>query len=403
MSLLPVAEAIDRIVGDVDPLSAETVAIADAHDRVLAEPLVARRDQPPFPASAMDGYAVRASDATAGARLTVIGTAAAGDRFGGAVSPGEAVRIFTGAPVPPGADTILIQENAERLDENTVLVREPPEQGRHIRMAGLDFRADDGLLGAGSRLTPSQIALAAAMGYGALPVRRRPIVAIVATGDELVPPGAEPGPDQIVSSNSVGVAAIVRDAGGAPHDLGITADEPSALARSIAAAEAISADILVTLGGASVGDHDLVQKALLDAGMTLDFWRIAMRPGKPLMFGRLGDRRVLGLPGNPVSAMVCGLLFLKPLVGALLGRPRVDPTEAAVLGAPMPANQARQDYVRARFGETSDGRPLATPLPVQDSAMLTVLAEADCLIVREPHAEPSWPGDPCQIIRLRGR
>ncbi len=399
MSLLPVEEAVRRVIGDVVPLPAETVALADADGRVLADDLTAKRSQPPFPASAMDGYAVRADDLQPGAQLKVVGMAAAGHRFPGKLSRGQAVRIFTGAPVPEGADAILIQEDADAVDGASIVVKATVDSGRHIRPAGLDFAAGDVLLPAGRQLGARELSLAAAMGYGAVPVRRRPGVAIIATGDELAPPGAEPGPDQILSSNAVGIAALVRSAGGEPYDLGIVADNRDDIAAAIRRGSTLPADILVTLGGASVGDHDLAREALEASGMTLDFWRIAMRPGKPLMFGRLGDQRVLGLPGNPVSALVCGLLFLRPLLGALLGRPYREPSEPAQLAADVPANDARQDYVRASVAASS-GPPLVAPLPVQDSSMLSTLAAADCLLIRPPNAPAGHAGEPCRIIRL---
>jgi len=400
MSLLPVEEAVGRILADVSPLSTETVDVREAYGRFLAEDLAARRSQPPFPASAMDGYAVRAEDAREGARLKVIGTAAAGHGFAGGLSAGEAVRIFTGAPVPQGADAILIQENAEVVDATTVAVLQTVEPGRHVRPTGLDFRAGGVLVKAGRRFGPRELSLAAAMGYGAVPVRQRPRVAIIATGDELVPPGTEPGPNQIVASNAVGIAGLVRAAGGDPHDLGIVEDRRDAIAAAIVEAKDLPADIIVTLGGASVGDHDLVREALEASGVTLDFWRIAMRPGKPLMFGRLAGQRVLGLPGNPVSAMVCGLLFLRPLVAAFLGQDAVDSSEAAVLAADVPANEARQDYVRATLIETGAGLPRVAPFPLQDSSMLSTLGAADCLLIRPPNAPAAKAGDQCRIVRL---
>lgn len=400
MSLLSVEEAIGRILADVSPLPAETVDIREAYGRFLAEDLAARRSQPPFPASAMDGYAVRAEDAREGARLKVIGTAAAGHGFAGGLPPGEAVRIFTGAPVPQGADAILIQENAEVVDATTVAVLQTVEPGRHVRPTGLDFLAGNVLVKAGRRFGPRELSLAAAMGYGAVPVRRRPRVAIIATGDELVPPGTEPGPNQIVASNAVGIAGLVRAAGGDPHDLGIVEDRRDAIAAAIVEAKDLPADVIVTLGGASVGDHDLVHAAFGASGVMLDFWRIAMRPGKPLMFGRLAGQRVLGLPGNPVSAMVCGLLFLRPLVAAFLGQDAADSSEAAVLAAEVPANDARRDYVRATLIETEAGLPRVAPFPLQDSSMLSTLGDADCLLIRPPNAPAAKAGDRCRIVRL---
>ncbi len=400
MSLLHVEDAIARILAGVSPLPAETIDIREAYGRFLAEDLAAKRSQPPFPASAMDGYAVRAEDVREGARLKVIGTAAAGHGFAGRIAAGETVRIFTGAPVPEGANSILIQENAETVDATTIVALQAAEAGRHVRTTGLDFRAGKMLVKAGRRFGPRELSLAAAMGYGAVRVRQRPRVAIIATGDELVPPGTEPGANQIVASNAVGIAGLVRAAGGEPHDLGIVADRRDAIAAAVSKAEDLPADITVTLGGASVGDHDLVREALGASGMTLDFWRIAMRPGKPLMFGRLAGQRVLGLPGNPVSAMVCGLLFLRPLVGAFLGQDAADPSEAAVLASDVPANDVRQDYVRATLIEAEAGPPLVAPFPRQDSSMLSTLGAADCLLIRPPNAPAAKAGDRCRIVRL---
>jgi molybdopterin molybdotransferase len=350
----------------------------------------------------MDGYAVRAGDiATPSARLRVIGESAAGRGFDGEIGPGQAVRIFTGAPIPAGADTVLIQENA-RAEGCEIVAGEASERGRHIRPAGLDFRAGEVLLTAGRRLTASDTALAAAMNHAALPCRRRPRAAILATGDELVSPGTEPGPDQIVASNSFAVAAIVEEAGGSVVDLGIAADDLAVLTERFTRARDGGADLLITLGGASVGDHDLVQRALIRAGMTLGFWQIAMRPGKPLMHGHMGHMQILGLPGNPVSAIVCGLLFVRPLVKSLGGDRTAadDPSEPAILAAPLPANDSRQDYLRARFVRGRDGLPQAVAGSRQDSSMLKALSDAECLIIRPPHAPPAQPGDACRVIRL---
>jgi molybdopterin molybdotransferase len=401
MSLLPVDDAIARITGSVGPLDVETVALHQALGRVLAAPLAATRSQPPFPASAMDGYAVRAADTQdTPATLTLIGVSAAGHGFAGSVGPGEAVGLSTGAPMPAGSDAVLIKENAERPDDATVIANGPTSAGRHIRQPGMDFRQGDVLLTAGRHLGPREIALAAAMNHPSVPVRRRPKVAIIATGDELVRPGETPGPDQIVASNDAGLAAFVRMNGGEPHELGIVVDDQAAIGATIDAALEIPADVIITLGGASVGDHDLVQAALIDKGMDLEFWRIAMRPGKPLMFGRLGDTRILGLPGNPVSSLVCALLFLKPLLDALTGAPVSDPTEPAILGSDLKENDDRQDYLRAALDTGGDGLPKASALPVQDSSGLVMLAKADCLIVRPPFAPAGKAGDRCRIINL---
>lgn len=403
MSLLPVDEAVARIVASVEPLDDEPVSLDGALERTLAAPLAATRTQPPFPASAMDGYAVRAADTeNTPANLEIIGVAAAGHGFIGTVGPGQAVHLSTGAPVPDGADAVLIKENAETVGDDTVIAKEPATAGRHIRQPGLDFQGGEVLLTAGRRFGVREIALAAAMNHATVPVRRRPKVAIISTGDELVRPGNVPGPHQIVASNDLALAALVRLSGGEPHNLGIVIDDEEAIGEAVDAALAIPADILVTLGGASVGDHDLVQAALLDKGMTLDFWRIAMRPGKPLMFGRFRKTRVLGLPGNPVSSIVCALLFLRPLIAALVGAPQVDPSEPALLGGDLKENDNRQDYLRAALAPSDFGLPTATALSTQDSSGLSVLARADCLIIRPPHAPPGKAGEPCRIIRLGG-
>ncbi|MGY6708085.1 MAG: molybdopterin molybdotransferase MoeA [Rhizobiaceae bacterium] len=401
MALLPVEDALSRIVGGARPKPAELVPLAQAGGRVLAEDVVASRDQPPFDASAMDGYAVRASDiANPPARLRVTGEAAAGRRFEGRIGPSEAVRIFTGAPVPPGADTILIQENARRVDAETLEALDATAAGRHIRRAGLDFTLGRTVLEAGRELDAAALSLAASANRPALPVHGLPTVAILATGDELVPPGTPPGPDQIVSSNNVGVAEIIRRAGGRAIDLGIARDREAEIGAAIARARRDGADVIVTIGGASVGDHDLVHKALTGQGMVLDFWKIAMRPGKPLMFGRLGEAFALGLPGNPVSALVCAHLFLAPLVARLAGRLHADNLRDMRLGADMAANAERQDYVRAHAVRV-DGQMVATPLDLQDSSMLSALAAANVLIVRPPNAPPARQGDACQVLMMR--
>ncbi len=396
MSLLPVDDAVARLLSGVEPLPGEQAPFAEGLGRILAGDVAARLTQPPFPASAMDGYAVRAADAATGAKLKVVGVSRAGERFSGAIAAGEAVRIFTGAPVPEGADSILIQENAER-DGDAVTATEAPEPGRHVRRAGLDFSAGDVLLQQGRLLDARALALAASMGHASLSLRRKPRVAILANGDELVPPGADPGPDQIISSNSVGLAAFVRQNGGEPLDLGIAPDDKNEIGAFVD--RAADAEILVISGGASVGEHDLVQAALADKGMALDFWRIAMRPGKPLMVGRLGAMRVLGLPGNPVSTLVCGHIFLKPLIRALLGLSAAEEIVTARLGAAMRGNDDRQDYVRARL-ETVDGERVVTPFGVQDSSMLATLAAADALIVRPVRAPAVAAGETVPILLL---
>ena len=404
--LIPVAEALARVLASVTgPVETETVPLAQAAGRTLAADIAATRTQPPFPASAMDGYAVRSADAAvAGATLRLIGTSAAGHGFSGGIGPGEAVRIFTGAPVPDGADAILIQEDAQANDA-TVRVVEPVEPKRFIRRAGLDFTAGDTLLTAGLTLDARRLALAAAAGHPELPVRRRPRVAILATGDELVEPGAIPAWDQIVASNSLALGALAAEAGAEIIDLGIVADDHAALADAFRRAGEARADLLVTLGGASVGDHDLVQAALAREGLELGFWRVALRPGKPLMHGRLGDMLVIGLPGNPVSSIVCGLLLVVPAIRALQGDPQAgaDRSEPALLGRDLAANDGRADYMRARLAVEPGQLPVATPEQRQDSSMLAVLGQAEALLIRAPHEPAAEAGDPCRIIRLDRR
>lgn len=350
----------------------------------------------------MDGYAVRARDVeTAPVVLSVIGEAPAGHEFSGTVGPGQAVRIFTGAPVPNGADTIVIQEDTDWLESQQVRVNQTTPPGTYIRPLGLDFAEGDHVLKAGDRLDAARLTVAAAMNESALAVRRLPRVAILATGDELVLPGSAPKSDQIIASNSFGVRAIAEAAGASVTDLGIAADRQDVIENSIDRAIDVESDVLITLGGASVGDHDLVQAALTSRGMTLDFWRIAMRPGKPLMYGKLDALHVLGLPGNPVSSLVCAHLFLRPLLATLSGLQAVDPIHPAVLGKALAANDQRQDYLRARLERRADGMLVAHAFDKQDSSMMRVFAESDCLIIREPFAEPAKSGEACQIFLLR--
>ncbi|WP_375462405.1 gephyrin-like molybdotransferase Glp [uncultured Methylobacterium sp.] len=401
--LISVAEALARILASVPgPVAAEDVPLSLAAGRTLAADIAALRTQPPFPASAMDGYAVRSTDAAeAGAPLRLVGTSAAGHGFSGTIGPGETVRIFTGAPVPEGADAILIQENAEARAE-IIVALEPVAPQKFIRRAGLDFTAGEALLAAGDTLDARRLALAAAAGHARVPVRRKPRVAILATGDELVQPGQTPAWDQIVASNALALAALVNAAGGEAIDLGIAGDTLPALEAAFGQARDARADLLVTLGGASVGDHDLVQAALAREGLELGFWRVALRPGKPLMHGHLGGMLVIGLPGNPVSSIVCGLLFVVPAIRALLGDPRAgeDRSEPARLGRDLPANDGRQDYMRAALDTAPDRLPVAHPESRQDSSMLAVLGRAEALLIREPDAPAARAGDPCRIIRL---
>lgn len=398
MALIPVEEARARILKNVKPLPAEAVTLEQALGRVLAKPLKAVRNQPPFDASAMDGYAVIAADvAHPPATLRLIGLSAAGHGFKGRLKRGDCVRIFTGAPVPKGADAVVIQENTLASGRAvTVLQTAKPEQ--NIRFAGLDFRKGNPLLPAGLTLGARDIGLAAAANAPKLAVRRRPVVALIATGDELVLPGGTPRADQIVSSNSHALAAMAQHLGATVVNLGIVADNLKATERAIR--KASKADILVTTGGASVGDHDYVQEALKNSGVSIDFWKIAMRPGKPFMYGRRKGQHVLGLPGNPVSALVCARLFLKPLIDALLGFPAGDDLVEARLGASMKENDSRQDYVRATLVEAPDGTRTVTPFAKQDSSMQRTFREAQALIVRPPKAKVAGQGDVVKILRL---
>jgi molybdopterin molybdotransferase len=396
--MISVEEARGRILAAFRPTPAEIVALAEAWNRVTAAPVLARLTQPPADVSAMDGYALRAADGTLGTTLRVIGSAPAGHPFDGGVGPGEAVRIFTGSVVPPGADAILLQEDATR-DGDSVRANEAVTAKRHIRRAGQDFAAGDVVVAAGRRMTARDVGLAAAANHPWISVHRRPRVAILATGDEIALPGEPIPPGGIVSSNSHALAALVRAAGGDPVVLPVARDEVAVIA---ATADAVGGmDLLVTTGGASVGDHDLVIEGLRQRGMTLDFWQIAMRPGKPLLFGQLGAVPVLGLPGNPVSALVCGVLFLVPAISRLLGLPGEPPaTEPAILGARLAANDHRADHLRATLTRGPQNQAIATPFPVQDSAMLQRLARADALILRAPHAQALPEGAEVRVIRL---
>jgi molybdopterin molybdotransferase len=398
---MPVADALAAVLAGAEPLPAEMVALDAAHHRVLARDVAALRTQPPQAMSAMDGYAVRSADASdLGARLKVIGEVAAGRPFERAVGHGEAVRIFTGGVVPQGADAVIIQEDTV-AEGAGITITEAARPGRHIRPAGIDFRKGDVLLAHGTRLADRDLSLAAGMNYPELPVRRRPKVALLATGDELVMPGATPAPGQIVYSNGYALRALARDEGAETIDLGIAADTFEATTQGIRRAADAGADILVTTGGASVGDHDLVKASLEAEGVTMAFWRIAMRPGKPMMHGRLGDMRVIGLPGNPVSSYVCGFLFLVPLIRALSGRAAIHHvSETALLGRNVAANDLREDYLRARLQMRPDGALIATPVDHQDSSLLGNLAAAQALVIRSPFAPAGIAGSACDILRL---
>jgi molybdopterin molybdotransferase len=391
---------LDRVLAHGAPLPAEEVPLAEAAGRVLACDLKALRTQPPAAVSAMDGYAVRTADVTmTPVRLKVIGEVPAGRPFTAPVGPGEAARIFTGGFVPDGADAVVVQEVAVR-NGDCVELQKPTAKGRNIRPQGLDFRAGEALLSSGHRLTARDLQLAAGMNHPLLPVHRQPKVALFATGDELVPPGTEPGPGQIVYSNGFALAALARSEGATVTDLGVVGDKLDETIAAIRGARESGADILVTTGGASVGEYDLVQRAFAAEGMALSFWKVAMRPGRPLMHGRLGTMQVLGLPGNPVSSYVCAFLFLVPLIRKLSGRSDlIVPAVPAMLGCDLAENDERADYLRATL--TNGGEDLvATPFPTQDSSMMAPLAKADCLVIRQPHALAAKAGSRCEIIRL---
>ncbi|MEO1989053.1 MAG: gephyrin-like molybdotransferase Glp [Martelella sp.] len=375
----------------------ETVALADANRRVLAKDIASRITQPPFAASAMDGYAVRAGDiGPEGAELQVIGEVAAGAMPEAHVTDGTAMRIFTGAPLPQGADSVVIQENTEKRSDAGVFFKTAAAVGDNIRDAGQDFAAGDILLSRGRTLDARALSLAAAGGHATLPVFRRPRVAVLATGNELVPPGTLPGPGQISASGSVAIAALARDNGADVIDLGIAGDSEAAIRGAVEKAVEAKADILVTIGGASVGDHDLIRPTLAAMGMELDFWKIAMRPGKPLMVGRLGDMRVLGLPGNPVSSFVCALLFAEPLIRHVGHFPPRNRETTAIAASTLADNGSRQHYMRGRFD--CEGR--VEMFERQDSSLQATLAEADCLIIRPPHAKAVEAGETVRIVNL---
>jgi molybdopterin molybdotransferase len=400
MALMPVADALKAVLDGATGLREEQVALDEALGRVLAQDVKALRTQPPDDMSAMDGYAVRAADATLSAKLKVIGEVAAGRPFARTVQRGEAIRIFTGGVIPDGADAVVIQEDTAR-DGDTVVVNEAASAGRHIRRAGIDFREGEILLKKSHRLLDRDLALAAAMNHPTLPVYRRAKVAMLATGDELVMPGTAPGPGQIVYSNGFALRALARNEGADVIDLGIARDTVGETAQAIRRAIEGGADILVTTGGASVGEHDVVRQALEREGVEITFWKIAMRPGKPMMHGRRGALRVLGLPGNPVSSYVCAILFLAPLIRTLTGRTDTAwPLHDAVAGRDLPANDLREDYLRASLQERPGLPPVATPVSHQDSSLLANLTRADALIIRPPHAPAAAAGAPCKVLKL---
>jgi molybdopterin molybdotransferase len=402
--LLAVSEALERIaaVASRHPRQTEITPLGQAAGRVLAADLVARRTQPPFAMSAMDGYALRAADCVEGCSLRVIGESAAGHPFTGTLGRGEAIRIFTGAAVPGGADAVLIQENA-KLEGHSLRATTAVQPGAFIRATGRDFTTGSTGILDGTRLTPAELALAAAMNHAELLVYRQPRLALLATGDELSPPGRDAPVGATIASNITGIAAMARAAGAEVLDLGIAQDNEASLNAAFDRAAAEKADLLVTIGGASVGKHDLVRPVLASRGAVLDFYRIAMRPGKPLNFGTYGPMLYLGLPGNPVSAMVCAMLFLEPLIGLLQAdrSAMADRSEPAILGCGLPANDMREDYLRATLAYDPAGRQIVSPLGDQDSSLLTMLARADSLLIRPAHAPAEAAGSPCRIMRIR--
>ena len=396
--MISVEEALARITVAFDPLPLEYVALSNARGRVLAKDLIAGRSQPHQAISAMDGYAVQAADLNKGeATLRLVGMAPAGGRFEGRVESGQTVRIFTGGPVPDGADAVALQENAD-IDGERVHLRGKVEPGSFVRPAGLDIEKGEVVLRAGTVLSARDLGLAAILNLVWLPVKRRPRIALLATGDELVRPGEQLGPDRIVTSNSITLAAMVEAWGGVAHDLGVIPDQTDAFAEAMPDLSAV--DLVVTLGGASVGDRDLVRQSLGDEGLTLDFWKIAMRPGKPLMFGRINHVPLLGLPGNPVSSGVCAVLFVHAIMKKLQGLDP-NPTEfSAVLGIDLDANDRRQEYLRATSRQRSDGLLEVTPAKRQDSAMFALFARADCLLKRQPFAKKATKGSLVTVIPL---
>lgn len=400
-TMISVEDALHRIVSAMTVMPSEVIDLSDCADRVLAEDVAARLTQPPFDISAMDGYAVHASDvARAPVTLTQVGEVAAGGAFDGDIPRGSCVRIFTGGRVPDVVDTVVMQENVTARDDQ-ITINKQAVPCQNVRNAGTDFVDGEVAIKAGKRLTPRDISLLAAMNVPSVTVSRRPKVALLATGDELVRPGDRVGPNQIIGSNSYGLAAFVRAWGGEPIDIGIAKDTEKDLLRIAGGAK--GCDFLVSLGGASVGDHDLIQKVLVKDGLVVDFWKIAMKPGKPLIFGKFGEMPMMGLPGNPVSALVCAFLYLKPALAAMTGRTNPEGANVAQLvnlGQSLKANGPRQDHMRARLETGGDGEIIATPFSQQDSSQLLNLAKADCLIIREPNAPATAEGARVRVILL---
>ncbi len=399
--LTSVEEALGRITGSLKATKSEIVGLEQALGRVLSQDVTARVNHPPSAVSAMDGYAIRSQDAAdVPATLKVIGEAPAGGFFKGAVGANEAVRIFTGGPVPKGADAVVIQEVTSR-DGDLVTIEKTIRPGKNIRPEGQDFSHGDTCLKAGTVLSPRHIGLAAAMNADELSVHRRPRIAILSTGNELVEPGGTPGESQIIGSNGPALAAFIADNGGEAIDLGIAPDDPETLGSMAKGAK--DCDFFVTTGGVSVGDHDIIEDVLTKAGLEVNFWGVAMRPGKPLLFGHIGEMPFLGFPGNPVSTMVCAVIYLGPAIATLCGAKTVaNPVLAAKISCDLRQNDGREDYMRARLALDHDGSLIATPFDRQDSAMISVLGAADALIRRPPHAPAAAAGTMVSIIPLKG-
>ncbi len=398
MALIPVEEALRQILKGVKALGSETVVLQKSIDRVIAKAISAKRDQPPFPASAMDGYAVRYDDVrTLPTALKVIGVSAAGHAFKGTVKAGEAVRILTGAPVPRSADTVVIQENVEKSG-NKIVVLQSTSKAKNIRKRGLDFIRGAELVPHLTKMNARDIGVAAAGHNESVSVYRKPTVTLFTTGDELVLPGQRARADQIVSSNNFAIEAAMQKWGATVVNLGIIKDDLKATKAAIR--KGLSSDILVTTGGASVGDHDYVQEALKSCGVNIGFWKIALRPGKPLMFGTKGKTRVLGLPGNPVSAFVCSRIFLKPLIEAMQGMTALEFAHTAILDGELPENDGRQDYMRATLKYDSDGQARVLVFPTQDSSQQRTLRNADCLVIRKPFEPVVRQGELVKIMLL---
>lgn len=389
--MIPVSTAVANLLDLVAPLEIEQVPLAQAAGRVLAQDLSADRDQPPFAASAMDGYAVNGAEVELHAMFKVIGEAAAGHSFEGRVGAGQAVRIFTGAPVPDGADFIVIQEDVERKG-SLITIMDQPSDSSYIRPAGGDFKRGD-VVAAPKCLGSADVALLAAMNIATVPVRRKPDIALITTGDELVMPGDTPGPDQIIASNTFGLKAMLEGFGASARILPIARDQKPALEAAFNLAK--GADLVVTIGGASVGDHDLVAEVAQDLGMEQSFYKVAMRPGKPLMGGRMGDAAMVGLPGNPVSAMVCGHVFLKPMVDQMLGLAPEPALKTAPLVEDIAANGPRAHYMRAIISPKG-----IAPCGNQDSALLSVLSDANALLIRPPHDSARAAGESVSYLPL---